>query len=174
MRGCTEMKLVLGVGALLFSGLFENVTAGAQVAQVLPVVKLVMPCEALGTTSLRNAVGVDVKLQASTVDTSKGHFCHVAGLIDPAVHPEVDLPVEHWTQRLLQAGCGGLCGMVNASIGFPHIAHQTGTSTKDAADFKAAPSNVVRPATQSWIGADLLAPKAPTTYVVRDGKLAQQ
>jgi hypothetical protein len=28
----------------------------------------------------------------------------------------VDLPVEHWTQRLLQAGSGGLCGMINASM----------------------------------------------------------
>ena len=68
-----------------------------------------MDCSALAKLSLRDALGTDATLQASTVDTPKGSFCHVTGLIAPAIHLEIDLPVDHWTQRLLQAGCGGLC-----------------------------------------------------------------
>lgn len=95
----------------------EGPVASAQTQADLSTVKPVISCSALAAQSLRQAVGVDVALQASTVDTPKGPFCHVTGLIAPAIHLEVDLPVEHWTQRLLQVGCGGLCGMINASIG---------------------------------------------------------
>ena len=89
----------------------------AQQTGTLGVVKPAVDCSALASLSLHDAVGVDVTLQAATVSTAKGPFCHVTGVIAPAIHLEVDLPVEHWTQRLLQAGCGGLCGMINASIG---------------------------------------------------------
>jgi hypothetical protein len=41
----------------------------------------------------------------------------VTGTIAPAVNFEVDLPAEHWTQRYLEGGCGGMCGTVNATIG---------------------------------------------------------
>ena len=89
----------------------------AQTPSALTAVKPVMECSALAKVWLHDALGTDASLQAITVDTPKGPFCHVTGVIAPAIHLEVDLPVEHWTQRLLQAGCGGLCGMINASIG---------------------------------------------------------
>ena len=103
---------------LVLSILFCVVSAcRAQMPSAPGIVKPVIDCSALASVSLRDAVGTDVTLQASTVDTPKGQFCHVTGLIAPAIHLEVDLPVQHWTRRLLQAGCGGLCGMINASIG---------------------------------------------------------
>ncbi|WP_158615371.1 tannase/feruloyl esterase family alpha/beta hydrolase [Acidipila sp. EB88] len=83
----------------------------------LPVVRPVVDCASLAGLALRDAVGVDVALAAAPVSTPRGPFCHVTGVIAPAIHLEVDLPVEHWTQRLLETGCGGLCGMINASIG---------------------------------------------------------
>lgn len=83
----------------------------------LGVVKATVPCSTLSGVALHGALGTEIALQAVTVDTPKGSFCHVTGVIDPAIHLEVDLPVDHWTQRFLQVGCGGLCGMINASIG---------------------------------------------------------
>ncbi len=80
----------------------------AQTAGKLAVVKPVLDCSALAGVSLRDAVSTEITVQASIVDTPKGTFCHVAGLIAPAIHLEVDLPVARWTQRLLQEGCGGL------------------------------------------------------------------
>nr|WP_194298667.1 tannase/feruloyl esterase family alpha/beta hydrolase [Acetobacter fallax] len=49
--------------------------------------------------------------------TAKGTFCKVTGTIAPAISFEIDLPQNKWTRRFVQSGCGGLCGMVNASIG---------------------------------------------------------
>ena len=89
----------------------------AQMPAALAAVKATVPCSTLAEVALHDALGTEVALQAATVDTPKGPFCHVTGLIAPAIHLEVDLPVDHWTQRLLQVGCGGLCGMINASIG---------------------------------------------------------
>jgi hypothetical protein len=103
------------VVAILLSA--TTVMGRAQTASTLSIVKPAMECSALANASLREAVGVDVALQASTVATAQGPFCHVSGVIAPSIHLEVDLPLERWTQRLLQAGCGGLCGNINASIG---------------------------------------------------------
>lgn len=116
----TEVRAsrVLALIAFLVVLVAGSASAGrAQTAGTLTVVKPVMDCSALASMSLHDAVGTEVTLQAATVDTPKGAFCHVTGVIAPAIHLEVDLPVAHWTQRLLQAGCGGLCGMINASIG---------------------------------------------------------
>lgn len=39
-------------------------------------------------------------------------FCEVKGLLKPAINFTVLLPINSWTQRYLQVGCGGLCGRV--------------------------------------------------------------
>lgn len=83
----------------------------------LPVVRPVIGCEALATRRLDEAVGAETRISASVIDTPKGQFCAVKGTIAPAIGFEVYLPVARWTQRYLQAGCGGLCGSINASIG---------------------------------------------------------
>jgi feruloyl esterase len=83
----------------------------------LPIVKPSGDCVALATTDLAKAAGAAVTAEASVIDTPKGQFCHVTGTIAPSIGFEVDLPVARWTQRFLQAGCGGLCGNINASIG---------------------------------------------------------
>lgn len=113
-NGRRMLEAILLVVALLTAGAKDS---HAQRASALAVVKPTVDCVALAKLSLQGAIGTDAPLQASMVDTPKGPFCHVTGVIAPAIHFEVDLPAEHWTQRLLQAGCGGLCGMINASIG---------------------------------------------------------
>jgi len=81
------------------------------------VVKSVVSCDQLAKADLRQAVGVSVTIKSATeFDTEKGKYCKVSGTIAPAVGFEVDLPMEHWTQRYLEGGCGGMCGSVRASI----------------------------------------------------------
>lgn len=91
--------------------------ARAQGRADLGEVKPVESCAALAGASLDDVAGAPVTLSATLVDTAKGQFCQVTGTIAPAIGFEVDLPTANWTQRFLEAGCGGLCGMVHASIG---------------------------------------------------------
>lgn len=94
-------------------------TTSAQAAAMasLPVVTPVISCEALGGIDLAPIVGATVRSQkASVLDTPKGKFCKVTGQTAPAISFEVDLPIEHWTQRFLQGGCGGLCGMTRVGV----------------------------------------------------------
>ena len=87
--------------------------AFAQLEMVAPITD----CVALAKADLAGPVGADVTLTTSLIDTAKGRFCQVKGRIAPSIGFEVDLPQAKWTQRFLQAGCGGLCGNINASIG---------------------------------------------------------
>lgn len=83
----------------------------------LAVVKPVMDCAALGQADLASSVGASVTMHGALIATGKGQFCQIKGTIAPSIGFEVDLPVAKWSQRYLQAGCGGLCGNINASIG---------------------------------------------------------
>ncbi|AHI25874.1 putative hydrolase [Komagataeibacter xylinus E25] len=111
----TVLLAVMGAGA----GLLPVPIPSAQAADnaSLPVVAPVISCEALGTVDLAPAVGAAVHGQKAAVfQTPKGKFCKVTGQIAPAISFEVDLPMEHWTQRFLQGGCGGLCGMTRVGV----------------------------------------------------------
>ncbi|WP_308195615.1 tannase/feruloyl esterase family alpha/beta hydrolase [Dactylosporangium sp. AC04546] len=80
----------------------------------LPAVQPVMPCA--GVT------GVTVKgltITSATVVTANtpAPYCEVRGTIAPANTVVVRLPVNGWTQRYVQTGCGGLCGNANINYG---------------------------------------------------------
>ena len=57
---------------------------------------------------------------------------------------------------------------------FPQVAHATSSNASQGSDFASAPSDVQGPATQPWTGSELVAAKAPRSYIVQDGKLVQQ
>jgi Tannase and feruloyl esterase len=100
--------------------LLLSIAAAASAAshQNLPVVKPATSCEQLGSIDLSQAVGAKVTIQsAAMTDTPKGQFCKIAGNIAPEDGFEVDLPLDHWTQRFFEAGCGGGCGIIRATIG---------------------------------------------------------
>jgi feruloyl esterase len=60
--------------------------------------------------------GIPVTIgEAATVD-GKTPYCRVTGTIAPQVRFEVRLPAR-WTQRYLQTGCGGLCGVLRINAG---------------------------------------------------------
>lgn len=85
-------------------------------ARVLPI-DPVRTCGSLNAVRLDAAVGAAVHIASAAEITIEGVlYCGVRGEIAPHNHFEVRLPVRGWTQRFLQTGCGGLCGMLNIRI----------------------------------------------------------
>ncbi len=76
----------------------------------LPALKPSLACASLSSTDLSKAVGAKVLINAATEVAGEKPYCKVTGSIDPKINFEVRLPVQGWTQRYLQTGCGGLCG----------------------------------------------------------------
>lgn len=86
-------------------------------AVTFPAVTPVVSCEQLGKQAFSAQVGEKVTINsASTLTTDKGTFCKISATIAPSIGVEVALPTEHWTQRFLQVGCGGLCGNINMQL----------------------------------------------------------
>ena len=109
----TVLLAVMGAGA----GLLPATPAQAADMASLPVVAPAISCAALDHIDLAPAVGAAVHgRKAAVLQTPKGKFCKVTGQIAPAISFEVDLPMEHWTQRFLLGGCGGLCGMTRVGV----------------------------------------------------------
>lgn len=105
------------VQALLALSLFFTLSASATAAQPLDVVKPVRACEALGAMNFSQQTGATVKITGATaLDTAQGTFCKISATLSPDIGVEVALPQAKWTQRILQVGCGGLCGSINLSL----------------------------------------------------------
>lgn len=77
-------------------------------ASVAPV----MTCAQLAKADLSGEVGAAVTIAGAVVRSGPRDYCEVTGTIARAVRFEVRLPQSGWTQRYLQTGCGGLCGML--------------------------------------------------------------
>lgn len=87
----------------------------------LSPIKPALTCEALAKTDLSHIADTPASISATRlIDSPRGPYCQVRGVIQPAIRFEVDLPVNHWTQRYLQTGCGGLCGTLH--VGVEHAA----------------------------------------------------
>lgn len=98
------MNRLLALAALLLAAALP---AAAQ--ESLPVVKPAVSCDSLAKTDL-TPIGGAGSAVASATET--GDACVVEGRLAPAIRFRVSLPVESWTQRYLQIGCGGLCGQI--------------------------------------------------------------
>ncbi|MFV0410102.1 MAG: tannase/feruloyl esterase family alpha/beta hydrolase [Paracoccus sp. (in: a-proteobacteria)] len=110
------MKLIklAGVsGIMLFT-----VWPGIGQAEALDVVKPVTSCAALAGTDLTGIGGEGSKITAAEETTSDGiAVCNVTGTLAAEANFQVLLPLESWTQRYLQTGCGGLCGNIMLQSG---------------------------------------------------------
>jgi feruloyl esterase len=74
-------------------------------------------CAALLKEHLDAAVGAAVSIEHAVEVAHEGHgYCEVDGTIAPKIRFEVRLPASGWTQRYLQLGCGGLCGVLNVRV----------------------------------------------------------
>ncbi|GIJ54935.1 tannase/feruloyl esterase family alpha/beta hydrolase [Virgisporangium aurantiacum] len=83
----------------------------------LPAITPVMTCAAVTGLDLTGATDAPVTITSATV---VGTNCEVRGTIAPANTIVARLPVNGWTQRYVQTGCGGLCG--NATINYGQAA----------------------------------------------------
>lgn len=93
----------------------------------LPALKASVACENLRSADLSAAVGAKTEVLSATVGTHDGvAYCKVRTLIAPNINSEFRLPVHGWTQRYLQTGCGGLCGVLDI-----HLDHAKGCVPAD-------------------------------------------
>lgn len=83
----------------------------------LPAVSAQRGCTTLTRLDLSPEVGAQTRiLQASTQRSRNGAFCVVLGNIAPHIRFKAELPVRGWTQRYVQVGCGGLCGILQIRV----------------------------------------------------------
>ena len=95
----------LSAGLLLIPGFV--VDAAAAEYPNLPVVKPVISCDQLMQADVSKAADATVTIKtAKVVDTPKGQYCRITGLVEPNIAFHADLPIEHWTQRYLQNAQG--------------------------------------------------------------------
>lgn len=84
----------------------------------LSVVTPVMQCEKLLQTDISSAVGAKTHI-TSAINVPTGTpapYCKINGSIEPAINFELRLPLQTWSQRFVQTGCGGLCGQLNIRL----------------------------------------------------------
>jgi feruloyl esterase len=93
-------KLVMAISIALLSGTLA--TAGH-----------LKPLNPLATLSADTVSGDKVHISSATEQAGAHPYCSVRGFVEPAINFEVRLPTTGWTQRYLQTGCGGLCGMLS-------------------------------------------------------------
>ena len=101
-------KFIMSFAALLM--LTAGFAPGARAADPvdLPALKAVVSCDQLAKADLSKTAGTEVTFKATVLDTPKGAFCKVAGDVEPGNSFEVDLPIEHWTQRYVQSAQGNI------------------------------------------------------------------
>ncbi|WP_337013854.1 tannase/feruloyl esterase family alpha/beta hydrolase [Pantoea sp. AS142] len=105
------------IQAVLSLSLFFTFFHAASAAHALPVVKPVYSCAEFGALKFSKGIDADVKILGATeLNTAQGTFCKISATLGPDIGVEVALPQSRWTQRLLQVGCGGLCGDINLSL----------------------------------------------------------
>ena len=108
--------LIGGLCALLFQDPLYAAQSGR--ADVLKTIPATRSCAELTGTDLTGIGGAGSKIVSATeVDRNGGRVCEVEGLLAPTIGFKVALPVDGWTQRYLQIGCGGLCGSINLEVG---------------------------------------------------------
>ncbi|MBY8244240.1 tannase/feruloyl esterase family alpha/beta hydrolase [Vibrio fluvialis] len=87
------------------------------VASSLNIVLPVKNCSDLLSTDLTTIGGTGSKVtKADIMMDSSGSSCVIEGLLAPEIGFKVQLPLESWTQRYMQLGCGGLCGRVGLMV----------------------------------------------------------
>jgi feruloyl esterase len=84
---------------------------------VLPALPPAMACADVTGLDLNGVTDAPVTIRSATLATAgtPAPYCEVRGTIAPANTIVLRLPVNGWTQRYVQAGCGGLCGSANLS-----------------------------------------------------------
>ena len=83
----------------------------------LPVVAPAMDCAKLANAAVTMPDGVVVKITKAAVSNGRVPYCGIRGAISSTIRFEAQLPLNNWSQRYLQLGCGGLCGSLRIMVG---------------------------------------------------------
>lgn len=98
--------------------LLSSVLAHAAPARPTTIQPAIATCASLAGVDLAAIGGAGSRVTSATEGTSNGApACTVAATLAPGIGLRVVLPIKTWTQRLLQVGCGGLCGNIPAQVG---------------------------------------------------------
>jgi feruloyl esterase len=78
-----------------------------------------MECAAVTGLDLSKVTDAAVTIKSALVMSTgaSAPYCEVRGTIAPANTIVMRLPVNGWTQRYVQTGCGGECGSSNINYG---------------------------------------------------------
>jgi len=119
------LALIFGLAVAAF-GAASASAAPQTLAPVAPAVS----CASLAKPGIDAEVGAAVTIQSAVEGPIRGaRYCQIKGAIAPQIRFELRLPIAGWTQRYLQTGCGGLCGVLDV-----HVEHaDTCTAIKDHA-----------------------------------------
>ena len=93
---------------VLVTGVLRGVPVAAQAS--LPPVAPRMSCAALRDFDPQLSEAPTHVTDARDMQIDGRPMCVVTGYVSPQIRFEVRLPLQGWTQRYLQTGCGGLCG----------------------------------------------------------------
>lgn len=105
------------LAAVLVAEVVGPTASMSAVAADLPF-EPVRACTDLVGADLAPIGGAGSRITSATDTTETGRrVCTVDGILAPAIRFRVVLPVDTWTGRYLQVGCGGLCGRVSMTAG---------------------------------------------------------
>ncbi|ROO89618.1 feruloyl esterase [Actinocorallia herbida] len=85
----------------------------------LPAVMPVMDCAALEGLALDGVTDAPAEIRSARVSVADAAapYCEVRAVVAPANRVVLRLPVDGWTQRYVQTGCGGRCGRTVINYG---------------------------------------------------------
>jgi feruloyl esterase len=114
----TFASLSRGVAAIVLLAAALAPAAHAAAPKPNTQVAAVQSCASLSRVDLTDIGGAGSRVTSTMEGASNGApACTVEATLAPAVKLRVVLPTRTWTQRLLQVGCGGLCGNIPAQVG---------------------------------------------------------
>ena len=105
------LKVLAGLALAVLGGSAATAAPASYALVPLTAILPVVGCESLGHVDLAPVTGAATTQSARKV-AGDHPYCEVTGTVAPAIRFEVRLPLAGWTQRFLQTGCGGLCGML--------------------------------------------------------------
>lgn len=92
--------------------------AGTPVGERLAVAEPVVACASLEAFDLTAIGGDGSRVESAALGTHEDvPVCEIDGILAPEIGFKLVLPMETWTQRYLQVGCGGLCGRISLNAG---------------------------------------------------------
>lgn len=101
------------LGIALIGGQLLAATPTATLRPIAPVTS----CASLTQVAIAKEVEADVRIRHAREGIIEGaRYCEVQGVIDERIRFELRLPVAGWTQRFVQLGCGGLCGVLEVRL----------------------------------------------------------